>query len=130
MKEISNVRQIAGEHRRRWFTNAVMDLIVWLDDGDVPIGFQLCYDKGQAERALTWSALHGFSHMKVDDGESMPGVGYKATPMLTAGAALDSQLVIGLFNANDARLPQAIAQFVRHKLGEFSAMNGNADRPT
>ena len=40
------------------------DLYVWYDDGEMPIGFQLCYGKDNAEKALTWLRPERFSHMK------------------------------------------------------------------
>ena len=52
--EIIHVRQVPGDPRRRWFSSDDMDLIVWYDDSDAPIGFQLCYDKLRSERALRW----------------------------------------------------------------------------
>ncbi|MGZ3236811.1 MAG: hypothetical protein ACXWIN_04775 [Burkholderiaceae bacterium] len=126
MKEIINVRQVPNEAKRRWFTSTVMDLIVWLDEEDIATGFQLCYDKGQIERAITWSHLHGFTHMMVDDGESLLGVGYKATPVLVSGGAIDIKMVNDLFKENRARLPEDIVSFVTGKLGEFSTLHQDA----
>ena len=71
--EVKRTRQVPGEGFRRWFTDSDFDLIVWYEgqDEDGPIaGFQLCYDKQGAERALTWRRATGFSHEKVDDGET------------------------------------------------------------
>ncbi|MGZ3160066.1 MAG: hypothetical protein ACXU7H_13345 [Burkholderiaceae bacterium] len=125
MKEIEKVRQIPGEAKRRWFSSTVMDLIVWLDEKDVPSGFQLCYDKGQAERAITWTRLHGFTHMKVEDGEKMSGLGYKATPVLVNGGAVDIKMANDLFMANGTHLPTEIANFVTGKISEFLARHEN-----
>ena len=123
MKEIINVRQIPGETKRRWFCSAVMDLIVWINDKDIPTGFQLCYDKGQTERAITWTNLYGFTHMEVDDGESLFGAGYKATPVLISGGVIDTYMVNKLFLANGTHLPEDIANFVSDKLREFSSLH-------
>ena len=54
LHEIKNVRQEAGGGRRRWFESEGMDVVVWMDGDGAIIGFQLCYDFGQGERALTW----------------------------------------------------------------------------
>jgi hypothetical protein len=67
--EISNVSQPAGEPRRRWFVSDDLDLVVWCDESGRPSGFQLCYDKGLSERALTWQPDRGFTHTAVDDGD-------------------------------------------------------------
>src|SRR5438309_10513940 len=65
------------EERRRWFASADLDLIVWFDDADSPIAFQLCYDKLRSERALTWKPDTGFVHMVVDSGERQGALRYK-----------------------------------------------------
>jgi hypothetical protein len=44
-------------------------LIVWYDEVNLPVGFQLCYGKEKSERALTWNAPAKYNHMAVDDGE-------------------------------------------------------------
>ena len=42
LKELRHVRQIAGESHRRSFSDAGMDLTVWItDDGEIA-GFELC----------------------------------------------------------------------------------------
>ena len=56
LAEIRNARQIAGEDFRRWFTDEEFDLIVWYGDDRSLVGFQLCYDKQDRERALTWTS--------------------------------------------------------------------------
>jgi hypothetical protein len=116
MREIANVRQVSGEARRRWFSSAVLDLIVWLDDQDMPIGFQLCYDKGGRERALTWSQQHGFSYMAVDDGEQSFDMGYKATPILVPCGAADIMMVRTIFKENAQQLPADIMEFVQQRV--------------
>ncbi len=60
LREITAVRQRAGEPRRRWLQDEGMDLFVWLGAADAIVGFQLAYDKPQAERALTWKGKSGF----------------------------------------------------------------------
>lgn len=115
MKEIHNVRQIPGETKRRWFTSSDMDLIVWTNETNIPSGFQLCYDKGAHERALTWSQQYGFSHMAVDDGEQSMDIGYKATPVLTSCGAADMRMIHHLFLKHAGTLPADIVKFVENK---------------
>ena len=62
LRELADIRQVPGEPRRRWFSSPDLDLIVWLDDADTMLGFQLCYDKSRGERALTWRADRGYDH--------------------------------------------------------------------
>ncbi|MBI1891742.1 MAG: hypothetical protein HYS18_13925 [Burkholderiales bacterium] len=119
LKEIRAVRQIKGEPQRRWFTSNSMDLVVWCGDNGGPTGFQLCYDKGKFERALSWSQSGGYSHMAVDDGESGAALRYKSSPILIADGELNKMRLIRLFVANSAHLPQEIAAFVCEKLESF-----------
>ena len=55
LREVRNCPQVPGERPRRWFESEGMDLIVWLSADGRPVGFQLCYDKGRRERALTFA---------------------------------------------------------------------------
>ena len=95
--EITGVRQINGDPRRRWFSNEDFDLIVWLDDPDDHIsGFQLCYDKTAYQRALTWHSEHGYLHNRVDDGENTPGK-YKAAPILVCDGIFEKEIIAAQF---------------------------------
>lgn len=115
LTEISAVRQIRGEPRRRWFRTDDLDLIVWCDEAGAPTSFQLCYDKLRSERALTWTPERGFLHTAVDDGEDV-GVGYKATPILVAGDRFAANRVVERFATASADLPREIVGFVGSKL--------------
>jgi hypothetical protein len=112
LTEISAIRQIPGEPRRRWFRTDDLDLIVWCDEAGAPTSFQLCYDKLRSERALTWTPERGFLHEAVDDG----GVGYKATPILVAGGRFEANRVGERFAAASHELPREIVEFVGNKL--------------
>jgi hypothetical protein len=117
--EIPNARQVAGEGRRRWFTDDYFDLIVWYGEEEHPIGFQLCYDKGDHERALTWTRAHGYQHDRVDSGE-IPGHS-KMTPIIVADGAFDREPVARRFGAESLRIDREVAAFVIEKLNRFSA---------
>jgi len=119
LNEITSVRQLPGEHRRRWFTSVTMDLVVWVDEAGVPMQFQFCYDKGSGERALTWNADSGFSHMAVDDGEGMGGMGYKASPILVADGSLDRARVMQIFLESSSCMPTGISGFISQKIAEY-----------
>ena len=81
LTEVTPIRQVRGEFRRRWFADERHDLIVWFDGDGRPRGFQFCYDRGVAERSVTMRPGRGLSHSRVDDGEA-GGLGAKATPVL------------------------------------------------
>lgn len=115
LREIRFVRQVEGERRRRWFTSETMDLIVWIDETWAPVAFQLCYDKGTNERALTFSADGKVSHERVDDGES-DRAPLKATPVLIVGGYFDPIRVKRLFDEASLDLPKPILAFVNAAL--------------
>jgi hypothetical protein len=110
LAEISNPRQIAGEGFRRWFTDEEFDLIVWYDDDRTLVGFQLCYDKQNRERALTWTSDHGFQHNRIDAGE-VPGHA-KMTPVIIADGAFNRDPVAERFRRESGKIDPAIASFV------------------
>jgi hypothetical protein len=123
LRELLPTRQIPGEPRRRWFNSPRCDLIVWLQDDEVPLGFQLCYDKDEVEHALTWVRNRGFNHMRVDthDGlEYRDGV-QKGTPLLVADGTFDPRRLLGIFNDEGQQLPPEFIALVSERLGELAA---------
>ncbi|MBS0308135.1 MAG: hypothetical protein JSS58_04110 [Proteobacteria bacterium] len=122
LKEIRDVRQIAGEPLRRWFSSATQDLVVWNDEHGSVLAFQFCYDKGSVEHAVRWDAEKGFRYLKVDDGESGGGLRYKASPLLLANGAPDVTYMLACFGQNDAHLPESIRMQIVGKLDEYRQM--------
>jgi len=116
MREVHPTRQVPGEPHRRWFSSAELDLIVWCDAGGAPVSFQLCYDKGRNERALTWEPATGLSYSRVDDGEVEIGLRYKATPVLAPDGPLEVRRLAARFEAASADVPGEIVDFVRKRL--------------
>ena len=106
------------EGRRRWFFDAYFDLIVWYGpETDEITGLQLCYARGRGEHALIWEAGRGFSHYRVDNGET-PGRS-KMSPVFVAGAALDVAEVSRRFRIAGDRIDPAIRDLVLDKLEEY-----------
>jgi hypothetical protein len=120
--EHRNVRQIRGEGHRRWFSDEYFDLIVWSDrrgGGRSNVtGFQLCYDRNGYERALTWMRDQGFSHERVDTGETRAGT-MKSTPILVADGVFDSAGVSSRFRQASKGIDRDIADLVIEKLAEY-----------
>ncbi len=117
LMEIPNVRQVEGDPKRRWFRSNQLDLIVWYSESGGIIGFQLCYNRGPEERALTWFEKKGFSHNRVDDGESKNR--HKMTPILVRDGVLDKEGLLKSFDAESAGVDTAVADIVRRKIREF-----------
>ncbi len=86
--ETKNLKQTEGQSRRRWFSDDYFDLIVWQDEKGGILRFELCYDKGVDEHVLVWNRQAGHKHLKVDDGEGLPGH-YKMTPVYVSDGLFD-----------------------------------------
>ena len=115
MKEWVGVRQIPGESKRRWFSSAEFDLIVWVSDSHDFSGFELCYDKLHNEHSILWSKAKGFCHMAVDDGEQRPGK-YKGTPIMVPDGGFDARRIYLSFLEASRSLPKEVAEFVMQAL--------------
>ena len=112
--EIKDVKQEPGPGRRRWFESDHFDLVVWLEPDERIAGFQLCYDFGRGERALTWREGGGFAHNMVDTGTESP---FKnCTPILVADGEVPWSEVTSRFTARSGSLEPALRDFVLTKL--------------
>jgi hypothetical protein len=115
LQEITNLRQIEGDPRRRWFADAVLDLYVWYDDEDNVIQFQICYDKGPGEQALTWKKEQGFIHHAVDDGEG--GIyRMKSTPVILEKTRYDGGRIPDLIKQHGGKLEHDLYEFILSRL--------------
>ncbi len=119
LREYKHVRQITGEATRRWFSDQYFDLIIWIDEQERIIGFQLCYDISYTHRALTWREESGFTHHRVDNGENRPGK-IKAAPILVADGIFDSETIAAKFRQESLMIEEAVSAFVYQKLLDYS----------
>jgi len=101
---------------RKWISDDYFDLILWYREGGVT-GFQLCYGKPYAERALTWKREGGFAHSKVDSGEDKPTT--NRTPVLVPDGMFPKEKVIAEFDARSRSLTSEIRTLVLEKLREY-----------
>ncbi len=103
--------------RRRWFESEGLDLVVWLDaaGGEVE-GFQLCYDLGTGEHALTWRTDGGFSHTRVDSGDDVRP--YKGSPVLEPDATVPWREITSLFEERSKTLEPPLEKLIRTRLQE------------
>ena len=102
-----------------------LDLIVWFNDADQPIGFQFCYDRQRAEHVLTWTEKLGFMHMGVDDGDNPEGFEHKKAPMLVANEQFDIRRIVELFHSANAELSETIKNFIFNRLVTHQDYVGN-----
>jgi len=113
--EAKNVVQNSDEETRRWFYDKNYDLYTWHNAAGDIIRFELCYDKTQKERTLTWDRKSGYAHVKVDDGEEELGR-YKMTPIYVADGIFDYKRIGKAFKAASKNIEQQVAQFVYRKI--------------
>ncbi|MCZ7648809.1 MAG: hypothetical protein M5U26_26715 [Planctomycetota bacterium] len=118
LREDRDVRQLKGEPRRRWFSDATFDLIVWHDEQGWLAGFQLCYRVGGPERAIQYFEGLGYTHRDVDEGD-VNEIGHKSAPILVAGGPFKKDLVIEAFRRASEMLDPPIAGFVLAKLRAY-----------
>lgn len=112
------VRQINGEPKRRWFTDEYFDLYVWQDERDDIIEFQLCYEKFQNERSLTWKKKSGYTHDRIDNGEDRPEK-QKATPILVGDGHFEHERIATIFKKESRELEDKISRFVYEKILKY-----------
>lgn len=113
----SPIRLKEGDLPRRWIADDFFDLIVWYRPDASVHGFQLCYDKGRDERALTWLVGRGFSHSRIDPGDDLPTE--HRSPVLLLGGTFPAALVIAEFRARSRALSPAIRRLVLSRLREY-----------
>jgi hypothetical protein len=103
--------------RRRWFSDADWDLIVWLSGPGEIWGFQLCYDRARDERALTWTRETGYSHDRIDDGEGNPTK--NRTPVLVPDGVFPALDIVKRFARDAGDIPPAIRDFVIDRICNY-----------
>jgi hypothetical protein len=114
LREITNLKQESGAGRRRWFESDGFDLVVWLGTNEAVTGFQICYDFGRGEHALTWRCESGFAHHAVDTGDATP---FKnETPVLIPVGAVPWRDVADLFARRGEALEPALRLLVGKQL--------------
>jgi hypothetical protein len=117
LEEFNRVRQEPGAGRRRWFQGSGLELIVWVDAAGGIEGFQICYQgAGFQEHALTWRPGSGFSHARVDTGDTRPDK--NLTPILVPHGDVPWEKLRSDFAADSARLEPALRDFVAARLAE------------
>jgi hypothetical protein len=113
--EYRHVRNVPGEPRLRWFLSDYFELFVWFEEGDTPIAFRLCYDRGYQERAITWQRSTGHvRHDAVDSGGSFES--YDASPILVTDRHSIPSRVIERFKRTPGEIPTEIRQLVTERL--------------
>lgn len=117
LREIHRVKQERGQDRRRWFTDEYWDLYVWSRPDGQFSGFQLCYGKPDAERALTWMAEGRPTHTAVS--ETSPGRAAATNleaSILVADGEMDVRRVAQRFWRESRHIDNDVRRYVVIKL--------------
>ena len=119
--EIPHIRPSHRSHVKRWFTCQDMDLFVWFRN-NIPVRFQLAYDKQQKEKAICWDTHRGFSHYLVDSGETS-AASYKQTPILIGHCGQhDMPIIARAFLAASEEIDTGLCDFIYARLMEIPAI--------
>ena len=118
LREFVHVRQEGGRGRRRWFESEHLELIVWLDADDTIEGYQICYDLGQGEHALTWRPRVGFVHNGVDTGDAEGESIGKMTPILVPDGMVPWRALTERFSRLGGSLEPGLRGLVERTLAE------------
>lgn len=116
--EIVKIKQNKGEPKRRWFIDDYFDLVLWQNESNGIVGFQLCYDRTRDMHALTWYEDSGFMHNRIDDGENKPGK-YKSIPVLLPNGHFPSKTIAEKFKAESAEIDPRLSEFIYRKILEL-----------
>ena len=124
--EIPHLRQSNRRYVKRWFTCRDMDLFIWFRK-NIPVRFQLAYDKRQYEKAISWDIHRGFHHYLVDTGETTPDR-YKQTPLLIDRCDHQNLTVIAReFLTASVEIDLGISDFIYARLMEHPIIPGKHD---
>lgn len=114
--EVPEISQRIGEPRRRWFSDAFFDLIVWIDPEGRPNGFQLIYGTGPKAHALTLRPqTSNLCHESYDDGESRPGMP-KYSPVFGQATQEIPDGIVERFDEASKGITRELRDFVRCRL--------------
>ncbi len=115
LREIKAVRQIHGEPRRRWFEDDYFDLIIWQDEGEDILGFELHFDKKASPQAVRWDKPNRFEFFSVDDGEFRADR-FKMAPVLMPARKNLHVPVAYKFRVESNNIQPRISSFIFDKL--------------
>jgi hypothetical protein len=114
LTEYLHVRQERAPLRRRWFEGGGLELIVWNDEQGGLTGFQLCHNLSDGPHALTWTLDAGYSHSRIDEGDSSPLK--NETPVLQPGGQVPWQALAARFATEGVGLEPALREAVASRL--------------
>ena len=128
LREILYVKQERKKDRKRWFTDEDWDVYVWVRGDGSFSGFQLCYDKSERQRALTWMDGSEPTHAAVDEDESGLA-GEMRAPLLVADGTFDVRGVARRFWQVSSEIDQQVRNHIIIKLKELMRVKATSGNP-
>ena len=121
LREISSTQQSHQNKLKRWFTDADMDLFIWFRN-QVPVCFQLSYNKQQQEHSVSWHIESGFTHNLVKPGNrpSKYRMSFIHSPECEFDVATTAQ---NFLRASQESIEVPLADFIFARLLEFPSQH-------
>jgi hypothetical protein len=136
LTEYPRLQQIPGQGFRRLYYNDDFDLYVWYNrkanvkrnrgaQRSKLVGFQLCYDKGGDERALTWRINEGLTHKKVEEDRD-GGKLARGVSILVADGEFDFKTIARKFRIASSNIDPTVSKLIRRVLCIYGKTNYRA----
>jgi hypothetical protein len=109
------IRHLTNDLDKSWTADDFLDLVVWYEAAERIFGFQLCYDRYDEPRVVTWTRKGGFSHCKVrTDGDWAQGAG--RSPVLQCCDDFPWRTVVREFMTRSPELEPLIRYFIMKQI--------------
>jgi hypothetical protein len=118
--EFKALRQEPNSYRRL-FTDEQFDLYIWYETVHAQsiTGFQLVYDSGKVQKALTWRKGIGFDHMEIDEGDR----GINKSPILVVDGSFEYDRIWGALKDRMVHVDNEIQNIVAEKIEDYRKSN-------
>lgn len=118
LREISSTHQNNHNQFKCWFTDSDMDLFIWFKNR-APVCFQLCYNKRQQERSVSWHIDNGFSHNLIRPKNR--NAKYRIPATQSPEIAFDAMAIAREFLQASDHIDTMLADFIFSRLLEYPA---------
>jgi hypothetical protein len=113
MLRAAPIQRFHNDLDKSYSADDYLDLVVWYEFSGEVHGYQLCYDRFDAPRAITWTRERGFSHCFVDGSR---GRGFGMSPVLESCKAFAWRMVLREFMERSVNLDPAIRHMVQEQI--------------
>jgi hypothetical protein len=118
LREISSTRQINVDKSKRWFTDSNMELFIWFKN-QMPVSFQLSYNKCQLEHSINWNIKTGFTHYLIKPEHRH--IRHRISSCYPAERTFDTRATAREFLRASEHINVSLADFIFARLLEYPA---------